>query len=128
MLRVPGWSPLTLLLSVALLVSCGAPDSPADGDTVAETDSSSALKSLPATVVGILDMSSGENTKLEDGSFMMYGALRVGGEDFPIQANLDMLESSGITSEISKVRASISAKTSQREGGILYTVISVDKL
>ena len=117
----------SLALLAALLVACGARNSSEVGGAVADVKSRSALASLPASVVGDLDMSSGESGNLEDGTVMLYGSLRVGEEDFSIQANADMLESSGITQESSKVRASISAKTSPHEGGIRYTIISVDK-
>jgi len=73
-------------------------------------------------------MSAGERGDLEDGTVMLYGTLRVGEEEFLVQANAEMLDSSVLTSQSAKVRTSISSKTSEREGEIQYTLVAVDLL
>lgn len=113
-------------LSVTMLVACGASEPTESGGTAAA--SRSALASLPATVIGNLDIGAGGGGNLEDGTVMSYGSLQVGDENFQVQANADMLESSGIAEGSTRVRTTISSKTSERDGEIQYTIVSLDKL
>jgi hypothetical protein len=115
-------------MAAAMLVACGgnAPTEEVDEDAGPAEFSS---KPLPATVVGLIDMSLGEGNDPDEGEpEMLYGSLLVGKEDLYIQADAAMLESSGIAQEPTRVRATIQSKEDLGHGMIHYKVISVDKL
>jgi hypothetical protein len=116
------------VVMAAMLIGCGSssPTEEVDDDAGPGEFSS---KPLPATVVGVIDMSLGEGNDPDQGEpEMLYGSLLVGKEDLYIQADAAMLESSGIEQEPTKVRATIQSKEDLGHGMIHYKVISVDKL
>jgi hypothetical protein len=115
-------------MAAALLVACGS-GGPAEQTEDDAGPAEFSSKPLPATVVGVIDMSLGEGNDPGEGDpEMLYGSLLVGEEDLYIQADAAMLESSGIEQEPTKVRATIQSKEDLGHGMIHYKVISVDKL
>jgi hypothetical protein len=117
------------MASILLVLAVAACGSKEVNDSRSASDAPSVASSaLPVTVQGEIDMSLGEGSEDESGGEMLFGSLAVGDEDLYIQIDEKILEAAKITTEPTRVRATVGSKQDIGSGITHYTITEISRL